>query len=116
MSSNMEIFVRNLSKEVEEADLSKMFSQYGTVELVTLVKDKESGRRMGFGFVSMPVNDEAVTAINALGGVELKGQPLEFQGSRTRFERRKVQERRGSSRKSTDRRQNDRRQDETDLT
>jgi RNA recognition motif-containing protein len=106
----MEIFVRNLSKEVEETDLSKVFSQYGTVELVTLVKDKETGRRMDFGFVSMPIKDEAVTAINALSGVDLKGRPIEVQDSRARFERRQVQERRGSFRASSDRRQSDRRQ------
>ena len=110
----MEIFVRNLSKDVEETDLSKAFSQYGTVDLVTLVKDKATGRRMGFGFVSMPVKDEAVTAINALKGSNLKGQAIEFQDSRIRFERRQMTERRNANRETPDRRKGDRRQSSAD--
>ena len=105
----MEIFVRNLSKEADETDLESVFGKYGTVELVTLVKDKDTGRRMGFGFVSMPVNDEAVTAINALKGTDLKGQAMEFQDSRTRFERRRMGDRRAQGRDTPDRRKGDRR-------
>ena len=56
----MDIFVRNLSKEVEEQDLRQIFEPYGSVETVTLVTDKETGRRVGFGFVGMPSNDEAI--------------------------------------------------------
>ena len=106
----MEIFVRNLAKDVDESDLFQVFGQHGTVDNVTLVTDKETGRRMGFGFVSMPVQDEAVTAINALKGTELKGRSLEFQDSRTRFERRQHGERRGASRSTPDRRKGERRQ------
>ena len=107
----MEIFVRNLTKEVDETDLENAFSRYGVVETVTLVTDRETGSKMGFGFVSMPVKDEAVTAINALSGVELKGQSLEFQDSRARFERRQTNDRRDMLRGTPDRRKGDRRQD-----
>ena len=110
----MEIFVRNLSTEVDEADLAKAFGQFGTVDSVTLVTDKETGRRMGFGFVRMSVKDEAVSAINALKGTDLKGQSMEFQDSRTRFERRQQSDRRGAPRGTPDRRKGDRRQNHQD--
>ena len=105
----MDIFVRNISEQVEETDLRAAFEPFGQVDAVTLVTDKETGRRVGFGFVSMPNQTEAVSAVNGLKGVELKGQTLEFHDSRARFERRQAPDRRGSPRTTPERRRGDRR-------
>ena len=106
----MDIFVRNISKGVEEGDLLEIFEPYGEVTSVTLVTDKETGRRVGFGFVGMPAKDQALSAINGLSGISLKGQILEFQNSRSRFERRQVSDRRGASRETPEGRVGDRRE------
>ena len=105
----LDIFVRNLSREVGEDDLRKVFEPYGSVTSITLVEDKETGRQMGFGFVKMSSKDEAVSAINALKGITLKGRSLEFQDSRTRFERRQLSDRRNEMRETPERRSSDRR-------
>lgn len=105
----MDIFVRNLSRDVEESELREVFEAFGAVTGITLVEDKETGRRMGFGFVTMPSKNEAVSAINALKGTKLGGQMLEFHESRTRFERRQIPDRRVMERETPDRRHGDRR-------
>lgn len=105
----MEIFVRNIADEVEEQDLYEIFGEYGAVESVTLVMDKKTGRRMGFGFVKMPSTDEAITAMNALKDVVLKDQMLELHESRTHFERRENPERRANRRDGRERRTDNRR-------
>lgn len=105
----MDIFVRNLTNEVNEQDLREAFEVYGEVTSITLVANKETRRRMGFGFVTMPSKEQALTAINALKGTPLKGQPLEFQESRARFERRQNPDRRGATRGGADRRSRERR-------
>ncbi len=106
----MDIFVRNISNAVQESDLRELFETYGKVSSVTLVADSETGRRVGFGFVGMPDKDQALSAINALRGVALKGQVLEFQDSRMRFERRQLSERRDEPPVTPERRKGDRRQ------
>ena len=92
--------------EIPDADV---FEPFGEVTSVTLVTEKETGRRVGFGFVGMPAKDEALSAINGLEGTSLKGQMLEFQNSRARFERRQQSERRDVIRETPERRVQDRR-------
>lgn len=53
----MNIFVSNISFKVREQALSELFSQYGEVTSVRIIKDKETKRSRGFGFVEM-ANDE----------------------------------------------------------
>ncbi len=59
----MNIFVSNISFKVRENSLRELFSQYGTVERVKIVKDRETQRSKGYGFVEMPNDDEARRAI-----------------------------------------------------
>jgi RNA recognition motif-containing protein len=66
----MNIFVSNISFKVKEQSLSELFSQYGEVVSVRIIKDKESRRSKGYGFVEMSNDDEANAAINALNGIE----------------------------------------------
>jgi len=105
----VDIFVRNLAKDLTEDELRAVFERYGTVASVTIVRDKASGRQMGFGFVDMPSRDEAITAINALKGTAVRGRTLEFHDSRTRFERRREADRRRAPRDGLDRRKRERR-------
>ena len=64
----MNIFVSNISFKVREQSLSELFAQYGEVSSVRIIKDKETRRSKGYGFVEMPNDNEANAAINALNG------------------------------------------------
>ena len=64
----MNIFVSNISFKVREQALSELFAQYGEVSSVRIIKDKETRRSKGYGFVEMPNDNEANAAINALNG------------------------------------------------
>jgi cold-inducible RNA-binding protein len=66
----MNIFISNISFKVREQALSELFSQYGEVTSVRIIKDKETRRSKGYGFVEMANDDEANAAINALNGTE----------------------------------------------
>ncbi len=66
----MNIFISNISFKVREQALSDLFSQYGTVTSVRIIKDKESRRSKGYGFVEMENDNEAQAAIDALNGTE----------------------------------------------
>lgn len=72
----MKIFIANLPHKLEEAELKKMLTQFGQVASVKLVTDKETGKRKGFGFVEMPVREQAQSAIAALHDKELYGRKL----------------------------------------
>ncbi len=66
----MNIFISNISFKVREQALSELFSQYGEVISVRIIKDKETRRSKGYGFVEMANDSEANAAIEALNGVE----------------------------------------------
>ena len=72
----MNIYVGNLAETISEDMLSEMFSEFGEVETVKLIKDRFSGRSKGFGFVEMPSNSEADKAIKALNRKYLDGQEI----------------------------------------
>jgi RNA recognition motif-containing protein len=81
------IFVGNLSFGATEDAVRSMFEAYGTVDRVSVVTDRETGRARGFGFVEMSVNDEAERAIAALNGRELDGRSLNINEARPKEER-----------------------------
>ena len=70
------IFVGNLSFSVTEHVLRSLFEQYGTLERVTIVTDRDTGRSRGFGFVEMANGPEADGAISGLDGREWNGRAL----------------------------------------
>jgi len=72
----MNIFVGNLSKEVSEQDLEKLFSPFGHVKSTKVIRDLFSGSSKGFGFVEMANQNEAISAINELNTHELRGQKI----------------------------------------
>ncbi len=84
----MNIYIGNLSREVTDEDLRKLFEGFGQVTSVNIIKDKFSGEPRGFGFVEMPGKAEAQAAINGLNGKELKGRTLNVSEARPRTERR----------------------------
>lgn len=64
----MNIYVGNLSYNVTETQLRSMFEEFGQVETAKIIMDRFKGHSKGFGFVEMPSNSEADTAIKALNG------------------------------------------------
>ncbi len=72
----MKIFVGNISPDVKDEELEKLFSEYGEVESAEIVFDKLTGESRKFGFVRMPNETEANAAINSLNGKDLKGKDL----------------------------------------
>ena len=73
MSKKM--FVGNLSFQTTESDIRAAFEQFGNVESVAIITDRDTGRSKGFGFVEMSEED-ANKAIAALSGSELGGRAL----------------------------------------
>lgn len=81
------IFVGNLSYQTTEDDLHSAFSGFGTVERVSIIRDRDTGQSRGFGFVEMPNGEEAEKAIQAMNGRELSGRALNVNEARPREER-----------------------------
>ncbi len=84
----MNIYVGNLSREVNEEDLKASFEAFGQVETAKVILDKYTGRSKGFGFVEMSDSSDAQSAIDALNGKDLKGQTLKVNTARPRTENR----------------------------
>jgi RNA recognition motif-containing protein len=80
------IYVGNLPFSSTQAEISDLFSRFGTVHSVNLISDRETGRPRGFGFVEMDP-DQAQAAIEALNGSELGGRSLRVNEARGREER-----------------------------
>ncbi len=80
----MNIYVGSFSYHVTEEDLKQAFDAFGEVESVKIIKDMDSGRSKGFGFVEMPRQAEAQSAINDLNGKELKGRTINVNEARPR--------------------------------
>ena len=72
----MRIFIANVPHKLEETELKTMLTQFGQVASVKLVTDAETGKRKGFGFVEMPVQDQAKAAITALNEKEVYGRKI----------------------------------------
>ena len=64
----MNMYVGNLSYNVKESDLRQVMEEYGVVESVKLITDRETRRSKGFAFVEMPESSEASNAIKELNG------------------------------------------------
>jgi len=84
----MNIYVGNLSYEATDDDLREAFSAFGQVASANIIKDRDTGRSRGFGFVEMPNQQEAQAAIAGLNGKDLKGRALNINEARPRTERR----------------------------
>ena len=76
------IFVGNLSYQTTQEELYAAFAQYGAVERVNIVTDRDTGQPRGFAFVEMTDAREAETAIQQLNGAELNGRALNVNEAR----------------------------------
>lgn len=81
------IFVGNLAFEATEGDVRSLFEAYGTVERVSIITDRDTGRAKGFGFVEMSANAEADQAIAGLNGRDLEGRAMNVNEARPKTDR-----------------------------
>ena len=79
------IYVGNLPFSASDDQIRSMFGEYGTVEEVHLITDRDTGRPRGFGFVAM--EDGAEEAISKLNGFEMDGRELVVNEARPRVDR-----------------------------
>jgi RNA recognition motif-containing protein len=70
------IYVGNFSFSMTEQELRSLFEPYGAIESASVATDRDTGRSRGFGFVSMPNDDEAEKAMAALNGRDSGGRAL----------------------------------------
>ncbi|SRR6266498_1591482 len=80
------IFVGNLDFSATESSIRSLFEQYGTVQRVSLVTDRDTGRSRGFAFVEMADSAQADQAIAALNGADLGGRALNVNEARPKTE------------------------------
>ena len=80
------LYVGNLSFTSSEEEIKTMFSQFGEVTSVTIIKDRDTGRSRGFGFVEMENADAAIAQLN---GKEFGGRALTVNEAREREERKR---------------------------
>jgi RNA recognition motif-containing protein len=76
------IFVGNLSFDTTQADLESAFGQFGAVDRVHIVTDRDSGQPRGFAFVEMSERQGADAAIAQLNGAELRGRAMNVNEAR----------------------------------
>ena len=83
----MKLYVGNLAFETSSNDLQTLFGQAGTVESVSLIEDRETGRSRGFGFVEMSSKEEGAAAIQQFNGTEFGGRSLNVNEAKPRENR-----------------------------
>lgn len=72
----MNIFCARLNYDTLESDLRYAFEEFGDVDSVKIIMDRYTGRSKGYGFVEMPDDEAARTAITELNGQELDGRSI----------------------------------------
>ncbi len=72
----MKIFVAGLPYDLDDAELEEIFEKFGTVMSAKVAMDRDTGKSKGFGFVEMPVTEEAKDAIESLNDISLGKKPL----------------------------------------
>jgi RNA recognition motif-containing protein len=78
----MNIFVSNLSFQVESNDLKGFFTPYGEVTSSKVITDRDTGRSRGFGFVEMPNDAAGKEAIKELNGAMVDGRAIKVMEAR----------------------------------
>ena len=80
------LYVGNLAYSVDESHLEQLFSAYGSIDEVALIKDRETGRSKGFAFVTFSSRESAEKALEQ-NGKELEGRTLRVNQARERSDR-----------------------------
>jgi RNA recognition motif-containing protein len=82
----MNIYVGNLSYDVQENDLREAFSSFGKVVSAKVIGDMYTGKSKGFGFVEMETKQDGEAAIGGLNGTEFRGRTITVNEARPRTE------------------------------
>lgn len=77
----MDIYVGNLPYTATEEDITGLFANYGPVERVKIITDRDTGRSKGFGFVTLGDQSQLNPAIEALNGFDFQGRALRVNAS-----------------------------------
>ncbi len=80
----MNIYVGNVSFKMTDDELRDTFSSFGEVSSAKIIRDRETNRSRGFGFVEMPDDNDAKTAIEEMNGKDIGGRPLVVNEARPR--------------------------------
>lgn len=83
---SVQIYAGNLSYKMTEDSLKELFEQHGEVTSVKIIRDRETGRAKGFGFVEMSDKEKAENAIKKLDGAEVEGRNIKVNFARPRRE------------------------------
>jgi RNA recognition motif-containing protein len=83
----VKLYVGNLSYKSTEEELQRLFAQAGTVKSASIIKDRDTGRSKGFGFIEMETDSEAQAAINMFNGKQFQDRALTVNLARPREER-----------------------------
>ena len=83
----MNIYISNLSFDVNDSDLKELFEEYGTVSSAKVITDRYTGKSRGFGFVEMDDNTHAQQAIDDLNQAEYDGKTINVTVAKPRAER-----------------------------
>ena len=78
----MNIYVANIPFKASDADLKELFEEYGEVSSAKIIMDRDTQRSRGFGFVEMPDDTAAKTAIENLNGYSFEGKELSVNEAR----------------------------------
>lgn len=81
------LFIGSLSWNVDDSSLEEAFAPYGKLVSATVVKDRDSGRSKGFGFVEFENDEEGKKAVAEMNGKELDGRAIAVSEARPREER-----------------------------
>lgn len=82
------LFVGGISWNTDESLLRSTFEQYGELDEVKVITDRDTGRSRGFGFVTFSQAEHADAAIEALDGQQLDGRSIAVNEARDRGDRR----------------------------
>lgn len=83
----MNIYVSNLSYDTTTESLQELFAEYGEISSANIIKDRDSGRSRGFGFVEMPNDTNAQKAIDELNNSDFEGKTITVNMARPKTER-----------------------------
>ncbi len=78
------LYVGNLGYDVNDDQLSQLFSAHGTVDSASVIMDRSTGRSKGFAFVEMSTNEEAQAAMSALDGQDMGGRSIKVNEAKPR--------------------------------
>jgi RNA recognition motif-containing protein len=81
------IYVGNLSYNTTESTLRTLFAEYGEIESINLITDRDTGRPKGFGFVEMATDQAAQAAISALNGKSVDDREIKVNEAKPQADR-----------------------------